>query len=153
MVRKFDKITIFIFCISFLIDRITKYLILHDILQEQFINRFLNIDISNNYGIAWGIGNQCSQHAWLITIVVALALMYFAWQALQQTDQMVSYASTLIIAGGISNFIDRLLYGSVIDFIQVHVNDCYFPTFNIADICISIGACILLVALYHDKKR
>lgn len=150
MAHKFDKITLLIFFITLSIDQITKYLIMHDILQEQFINRFLNIDISHNYGIAWGIGNQCTQHTWLITIIVACTLIYFAWHAVAQTDRMVTYASSLVIAGGLSNFIDRMIYGSVIDFIQLHVNACYFPTFNIADICISIGACLLLAAWYHD---
>jgi signal peptidase II len=152
MAHKLDKSITGLFFIAFTLDRVTKYMIMHDLIEEQFINRFFNIDISHNHGFAWGIANQCTTHTWLITVIVACALIYFTWHALAQMhDRIMTFASTLIIAGGLSNFFDRMYYGSVIDFIQLHINDCYFPTFNIADICISIGAWMLLTAWYYDR--
>jgi signal peptidase II len=57
----------------------------------------------------------------------------------------------MIIAGAIGNLIDRVLYGAVIDFIDVHYQNLHWYVFNIADIYISIG-CILLI-LFEIKKK
>jgi signal peptidase II len=65
----------------------------------------------------------------------------------------MTIACLLILAGGISNFCDRLWYGSVIDFIQLHLSDWYFPVFNVADISITLGAIALTYfVLLSDEK-
>jgi signal peptidase II len=57
----------------------------------------------------------------------------------------------LIIGGALGNLIDRILYGAVVDFIDLHYMNLHWYVFNIADICISIG-CILLVLAEITKK-
>ncbi len=58
---------------------------------------------------------------------------------------MFSWALSLILGGAIGNVIDRLLHGHVIDFIQLHAAGWYFPSFNIADSAITVGAVLLIL--------
>ena len=56
-----------------------------------------------------------------------------------------SWALALILGGAIGNVVDRLLHGHVIDFIQVHAGGWYFPSFNVADSAITVGAVLLIL--------
>ncbi len=58
---------------------------------------------------------------------------------------MFAWALALILGGAVGNVIDRLLHGHVVDFIQVHYAGWYFPSFNIADSAITIGAALLIL--------
>ena len=62
-------------------------------------------------------------------------------------QKAMRFALALILAGALGNFIDRIFRGHVIDFLEVHVKKFYWPTFNIADSCISIGAVLLVFIL------
>jgi signal peptidase II len=59
---------------------------------------------------------------------------------------------TLILAGAVGNLIDRVVRGYVIDFLEVHVKSFYWPTFNVADSCISIGALLLVVIILMRRS-
>lgn len=136
-----------------ILDRITKYCIISGFWQSQTINSFFNIYLTHNHGIAWGIGSQLQTHAFFeINVLVGIVLVYFMWymKSIIHHGNLFS-ACLLIIAGGISNFFDRLWYGSVIDFIQLHLNNWYFPVFNIADISITLGTVLLIYFALFDE--
>ncbi len=154
MMLRLDKIFACFFIIPFALDRLTKYLVITDNLQSQEIFSFLNVYITYNHGIAWGIGHHwnCTSLSWL-TVLIACVLLYFVWymKTIAHSKAMMT-ACLLVISGGLSNFIDRLWYGCVIDFIQLHWNNLYFPVFNIADISISIGAFLLVYFVMTDHQ-
>lgn len=153
MALKFDKIAFIYFWISFLLDRITKYFITSEIWQSQTINQFLNIYVTHNQGIAWGLANNLPDiYFYGLIIIITAVLFYFMWYTKSIAHhQGMLRACMLVLAGGISNLCDRLWYGAVIDFIQLHAGTWYFPVFNVADVSISIGALFLIYFALFDE--
>ena len=116
----------------------------------------LNLSRVHNRGAIFGFLNQ-SPHAWVRAALIGLSLAalvlvvvtFFKTPASQKGLRM---ALTLILAGAVGNQIDRLLRGYVIDFIDVHVKSFVWPTFNVADSCISIGAVLLLAFVVFRRS-
>ena len=76
------------------------------------------------------------------------------WAAvLWLVQTMFCLAVTLILGGAVGNVVDRLLHGHVIDFIQVHWAGWYFPSFNVADSAITVGAALLILDELRRVKR
>lgn len=111
--------------------------------------QFLNLHCAHNYGAAFGIlDNQekiWPQHILSVigiaTLVAVLLMMYH--RSVQQHLNNCAYA--LIIGGAIGNIMDRLRYGFVVDFIDVYIGTWHYPTFNLADSFICIGAIIIMI--------
>lgn len=153
MAQKFDKIIFLIcFCIPIVLDRITKYCMISGIWQSQEINQFFNLYLTHNHGVAWGVGGHFNQSVFpWIHVLVACVLIYFVWyMRFIAHNRNMLIACLLVLAGGISNFFDRLWYGSVIDFIQLHLGEWYFAVFNVADISITFGAVLLTYFVLTD---
>ena len=143
------------------VDQVSKYfiieyfdiypeLLINDFLYE--INQYLNIVIVWNKGFAFGLfqNNILSVNIIYILLIgsVILVLIIYA-NKLNQKYYFLIFG--LIIGGALGNLIDRILYGAVVDFIDLHYMNLHWYVFNIADICISIG-CILLVLAEIRKK-
>ncbi|MBI2344536.1 signal peptidase II [Candidatus Dependentiae bacterium] len=143
-----------IFFISFFLDRITKYWIITGIIKPQVIGSCFNIYITFNRGIAWGIGsNFHSYYSNILYFFIAGLLIYFIYYLKSILhNKILSVACMLILAGGISNFIDRIWYGAVVDFLQLHWNYWYFPVFNVADVSITVGALFILYDLCKAQE-
>lgn len=153
MALKFDKIAAACFISSFTLDRLTKYFVITELWPSQTIHQFFNLYLTHNQGIAWGIGSSLHtpEFCWL-TLIIFCVLIYFVWYVKSIAHhQGMLRACMLVIAGGISNLCDRLWYGSVIDFIQLHAGDWYFPVFNVADISITVGAIFLIYFALFDE--
>lgn len=143
------------FFFPLVLDRVTKHLVLTGILETRSICPIFNMYFTTNHGIAWGIGNDFGQ-PWgsLLKFGVIILLGYFAWYMRSVADNpILMRASLLILSGGISNLIDRFWYGSVVDFLQFHYQNYYFPTFNVADVGITLGAALLLYGTYIDTQK
>ncbi len=82
---------------------------------------------------------------WLFTV---LALAVSAWLVVllrrHAQERLFSLSAALILGGAIGNVIDRLRHGAVVDFLHFHWNEHYFPAFNVADSCISVGVALML---------
>ena len=143
------------------VDQVSKYFIIeyfniypefliNDFLYE--VNQYLNIVIVWNKGFAFGLfqNNFFSVNILYIFLIgsVILVLIIYA-NKLNQKYYFLIFG--LIIGGALGNLIDRILYGAVVDFIDLHYMNLHWYVFNIADICISIG-CILLVLTEIRKK-
>jgi len=141
------------FMVPFLIDRVTKYCIVSYLWESQEITSFFNIYFTYNTGIAWSIGsNLGGVYVTLGMCFIAMVLTYFAWYIRLVAGHVGMFASCLLVlSGGVSNFIDRFLFGGVVDFIQLHLGDWYFPIFNVADISITIGALCLSYFFLRDE--
>jgi signal peptidase II len=155
MALKFDKYFTLFFIIPWAFDRASKYCIMQNIWHSQKICSFLNVYKAYNHGIAWGIGNGLEQNQTsILTVFIAGVLCYFFWfMHTQIKNNITQTACLLILAGGVSNFMDRLQYGNVIDFIQLHHGDLYFPVFNFADVYITIGAALLMYIIFFDDEN
>ena len=84
---------------------------------------------------------------WLFSVLaIGVSVALIVWlKRLPRRAQLLAAALALILGGALGNLIDRLRQGYVVDFIQVHWQQHYFPAFNVADSAITVGACLLLL--------
>lgn len=114
------------------------------------IPRILRITHWTNEGAAFSLfAESASPHLvrWALvsfSVVAALAVL-FALVRLGDRFTLTTVALALIFAGALGNVYDRILYGSVVDFIEVHIFSYHWPDFNVADSSIVTGACLLIL--------
>lgn len=134
---------------AFLADRSAKWYALHAWVQERVITPFLSFQLTFNRGISWGILHSADKKVYiLMTMVIIAVTMRLSFYALRRYRQGFSViGEILVITGSISNILDRLLYGGVIDFIMIHKGNIVWPLFNIADSCIVVG--VFIMAIYQ----
>jgi signal peptidase II len=141
------------------LDQFTKELI-HRMLalhESIYVLPFLEILHARNRGAAFSfLAGAGGWQRWLFTafalvvsgvILVALRRTPAAGQRLQCSGLM------LIVSGALGNVIDRMRHGYVVDFIGVHWNDAWFPAFNVADSCISVGVGLILLDALLQWRR
>lgn len=114
---------------------------------------FLNFVMVWNQGISFGMLDSASPHMPLvfISLSVLASLLMLIWLALS-TQRAVAVALTLIIGGALGNAADRLRFGAVADFIDVHAKGYHWPAFNLADSCIVLGAGIMIVHTFISDR-
>jgi signal peptidase II len=120
---------------------------------------FFNLRLAYNTGAAFSfLGNAGGWQRWFFASISVLVIgVLVVWMRRLKPEQWpLSLAFALIIGGALGNLIDRLVYGHVIDFIDVYYKTWHWPTFNIADSAIFLGAALLLldawVAHRHEKR-
>lgn len=143
------------------LDQLSKYWIVnHFTLYESVpvIPGFFNITYLHNTGAAFGI--MAGQPTWwrqfffIGITVVALAVIVFMYRRLESESRWYGPALALIAGGAIGNLIDRIRYGSVVDFLDVYVSTHHWPAFNVADSAITVGVTIFLVKnIFFEEKR
>ena len=112
---------------------------------------FFAVSHIHNAGAIFGMFNGSGSKLVAILLTAAtltamgMVIVYFFKTPTSQ--KAMRFALALILAGALGNFIDRIFRGHVIDFLEIHVKKFYWPTFNIADSCISIGAVLLVFIL------
>ena len=84
----------------------------------------------------------------IIAVIIVLAMLWRAGRTLSLTG----IALALILGGAIGNLYDRLRFSHVVDFLEVHIVHYHWPDFNIADSCIVIGACLLLIEIFRPQS-
>ena len=151
---KIDLLVLY-FLMPLLLDRVTKYFVVTGLWQSQKINSFFNLYVTYNRGIALGFASNFEQeYLVLLTILIAGILSYFAWYTrLVSAHRGMFISSLLVLSGGVSNFIDRIFFEGVVDFMQFHVGSYYFPVFNVADVFITCGAFLLSYFFLSDDKK
>ena len=150
---KYVKDWIIFFIIPLALDRITKNIVIAASWYDWDYCSYLGFYSTINYGVSFGWGASYNPvYQYLLWSFIALVLIGFVsyMYALHKEGKTVLYqAALLVFSGAVSNFYDRLYWGGVIDFISVHYGWYYFPTFNVADISISIGIVFMLFVEWH----
>jgi len=147
------------FCIILsviIIDYFTKqYALLFD--QNYILNSFITIYTMNNYGIAFSLFNNLDYLGqWILNILIFLILASIAKELFTNLASSILYliGLSLILGGGLANFVDRYDNSAVTDFIILHYNDIYFPAvFNIADLSICMGALLIIIYFMSNKTN
>lgn len=141
-----------IFFVLMGIDRLSKFWILNGFGNRE-IASFLSFEVTMNRGIAWGLFHTESTTGFLlVTAVILLTICIMLWYAWQQLYlDRLALPEVLILAGAISNLIDRIVYSGVIDFIHFHFKTWSFPIFNLADVWIVLGA-VWLMCTHYEKS-
>ena len=116
---------------------------------------FFKIVHFQNKGAAFSFLHDAAgwQRYFLITVsMIAIVVIPFFIKK-NKKEPLALWSFTFILAGAIGNLIDRIYYGYVIDFIYLHVNDFYWPAFNIADSFITIGAFLLIFDMVKKSRE
>jgi len=114
---------------------------------------FLNWLLLLNPGAAFSFLAQGSGwQRWFFTILGLIACIYIVWLLRKnQSDKLLCVALSLILGGALGNVLDRLMYGAVVDFIDLHYANWHWPAFNIADSAICIGAVLIIFGELHKS--
>ena len=138
--------------VLFALDRWTKAAVagalpLHT--SHPVIPGFFDLVHARNTGIAFSLLDDASPlvREWLLplfSVVAVVAIFVLFWKQSGEGSRM-RWALALILTGAVGNLYDRLMYGYVVDFLDVYVGSWHWPAFNVADSCITIGAGLLLL--------
>jgi len=152
---KKNLIIFVIIILIFLLDLISKNYALNDLLinHSVIINNYLNLTLAFNYGAAFSILSDAGGwQRWFFIIFSFFVIFIIAYILINDKDtQYIAYS--FVIGGALGNLYDRIVYGYVIDFIEIHYNNFYWPIFNIADVAISIGIILLLYSMFSNNKK
>jgi signal peptidase II len=157
MSKKYKTLLLIIVGMVFL-DQATKLYIdsnmeLHQSIQV--IKNFFQITYIRNSGAAFGILSGFKS-PWLtlffvLISVVAIGIIMFYYYKTPENQRLTLVSFALIMSGATGNFIDRVFYGEVIDFLYFHWYQHYWPAFNVADSCITIGVSLLLWNMFFPE--
>ncbi len=136
-----------------ILDFFTKYWAVSSLDRSVYMAPFLSFELVYNRGISWSL--FASDEAFFfngLTIFIGCFLFGLSWYATKRREEgYCTLGETLAIVGGTGNFIDRLYYGGVVDFIHLSYGGWSFPIFNIADICIVVGVGIMVWQTYFSE--
>jgi signal peptidase II len=122
---------------------------------REIIPNFLNFAYAQNTGVAFSMfDDHGNTGRWGLSIVAGIAatlVLYFFWKTPRSDDRMLG-ALCLLLAGIVGNVVDRMRLGFVVDFIDVQFGSWHYPTFNVADIAICVGAGLLILDMFLSKK-
>jgi len=154
--KKNYYIDIFIIFLIFIFDRFSKIYVIY--LSEKnnysqiFSSKFLDIHLIWNEGVAFGLLSFSEIYFYnLISIIIAIIIFVLILMTIRSKG-LKKLLLIFILGGAIGNFYDRLVYQSVPDFIDFHINDFHWFIFNIADIFISIGVFFMILYEIIDNN-
>lgn len=139
------------------LDQLSKWWILGRVMQPPRlieVTPFFNLLLVWNRGVSFGLFNNDA--GWNVYVLPAVALIivaglgYWLWRV---ERRLIAVAIGMIMGGAIGNVIDRMRFGAVVDFLDVHIFDYHWPAFNIADSGITIGAIILVAEAVLPRRE
>ncbi len=130
-------------------DQASKWLILTVVMAPPRVipvTDFFNLVLTWNRGISFSL--LAGEAVWLPLALVALALVIcgflIVWMR-RAENALIAAALGLVVGGALGNVVDRLRFGAVIDFLDLHVGGWHWPAFNLADSAISVGVAVILI--------
>lgn len=156
LTKKF-YINIFTVFFIFFLDRISKlYVIyLHDkkFGGDLFSSDYLNINLIWNEGIAFGLfAFEESEFYNFLTLFISLIISVIIYMVIK-SNGLKRFALLMIIGGALGNLYDRVVFLAVPDFIDFHIGNFHWFTFNIADIFISVGVIFMILLEFIDNNK
>ena len=140
---------ILLIIVLLLIDRISKLLV--NGINVKIIDKFLYFHYAENTGIAFSMFRDNNLLIILLTIfIIGCIIFYVIRNKPKKKIHIIGYS--LLLAGAIGNFLDRIIYGYVIDFIDVYIFGYDYPIFNLADSFIVVGIILLLLGGRYDNN-
>ena len=113
--------------------------------SEPVIQDLLHFTYVTNDGMAFGLSFPGGKHILLVmTILLTGFIIGFLWKE-REGHPLVKYGLALILSGAIGNLIDRLLYGKVVDFLDLMIGDFHWYIFNVADSSVTIGMVLFII--------
>ena len=139
------------------LDQLTKTLVLQHFQygDSRTITSFFNLVRVHNTGAAFSfLAGASGWQRWFFVGLGVVATVFIVWMLKRHGGQrLFSWALALILGGALGNVIDRLLHGYVVDFLQFHYAGRAFPSFNVADSAITVGAVLLILDELRRVRR
>jgi signal peptidase II len=156
-ISRFALLSIIIFvCIA--CDQWTKMLAesyLSGHFSLSYFNNMFSLVYAENAGTLLGIGSRLSESLRFVYFVLIIGIVLVAvivYALVKPFHKMTVIAISFVVGGGISNLIDRLIHdGSVIDFMVIKIGAFETGIFNIADVAITLGVCMLIIPIFTQK--
>lgn len=152
MFNKKRQIGIVIAIICVVIDILTKNAVLAvfpplNMFPIKVIPDFFNITLAFNRGVSFSMFASLphDQLPYVLAGISAIASLFFIYFMQKNSTKWAIIGFGLMLGGAVGNMIDRFRFGAVVDFIQVHYENWYFPAFNMADTFISVGVAFILL--------
>jgi signal peptidase II len=150
--------------IVIVLDQITKTLIINQFALHESVSvtSFFNIVRAHNTGAAFSfLAGASGWQRWFFVGLGVAASVFIVWMLRRHPEQtLFCFAVSLILGGALGNVIDRMLHGHVVDFLDFHFQFLaplfpggHFPSFNVADSAISVGAASLVIDELRRVKR
>ena len=139
------------------LDQLTKQWAVAGLVENspEEITSFFNLTLRYNHGAAFSFLHDAGGwQRWFFGVIAAgVSILIVVWLArLKPVQWMESLALACILGGALGNLYDRVLLGYVVDFIEVHYQQHYWPAFNLADSAITVGAGFLILDMFRSKK-
>lgn len=141
-------------------DQVTKLLILEHVpLYSKIpVTSFINITHQENPGAAFSfLADAGGWQRWFFTALatgVSVVLTVWLWRLRDGSQRLLASSLALVLGGAVGNLVDRVRLGHVIDFIQVYLGSWPFPSFNVADAALTVGAVLLIIdALFVSGRE
>ena len=154
--KKFDIYSFFLILLTFGIDRLSKIYVINLIESNQkelIVNDFLNLTLNWNRGIGFGLLSfDASMVYHVISALILLIIIYLIY-LMVTSDNFSKLILAFIVGGAVGNLFDRLTYFAVPDFIDFHINNYHWFTFNAADIFITIGIFLMIIKEFFISKK
>jgi signal peptidase II len=143
--------------IILMVDQFTKVLVVgyYHLGDSTYVTSFFNVVRVHNSGAAFSfLAGASGWQRWFFTVLGFVAAGVIVWMLKSHPGQrLFSFAMACILGGAIGNVIDRLMYGHVVDFLDLHWRGMHFPAFNVADSAITVGAaCLILDELLRVRR-
>ena len=147
-----NKIIFLVSIIVFIVDIISKILVSNFMLEDQsikIINNFLYFTYAKNTGIAFSFLEGNMLFIISMTLIIVVLLIKYVYNKKLDVKEKISYG--LVLGGAIGNLFDRIVYGYVIDFIDVYIFGYDYPIFNVADSCVVVGIILILLLSFKSE--
>ena len=140
------------------IDQITKRIVdtTMQLYQSIELIPYFQLTYMRNQGAAFSFlsGAGGWQRWFFIALAVIASVFICFWlKKLNRSQRWEAIAWSLVLGGALGNLIDRILYGYVIDFLDVYIGDWHWPAFNVADSAITLGVAMLLLDSFKPQPR
>jgi signal peptidase II len=143
--------------IVIVLDQFTKTLVMHEFQlgDSRPITPWFNLVRAHNLGAAFSfLAGADGWQRWFFVGLGIVASLFIVRMLVRHGEQkLFCFALTMILGGALGNVIDRLMHGHVVDFIQVHHGSWFFPSFNLADSAITLGAICLIADELRRVRR
>ena len=142
--------------IVFLLDFGSKFLALKTLIPHNPVPIFpcFNLYLTFNRGVSFSMFSaQSTMGVWMLIALTGTVSAFICYYFIQkEKESLIRTGAALVLGGAIGNLIDRIRFGSVVDFLDFYLGSYHWPAFNIADSAICIGAALILFQYIRRKK-
>lgn len=153
---RYNNLILILTALIILVDQLTKFTAIKYLKGQKpivLIKNFLSFHYTENAGAAFGILQQKRMLFIIITTIFLIVITFYIIKYYNELSMITKIGAAILLGGAIGNYIDRVRFGYVVDFISVKLTKTYdFPVFNVADMAIVLGTIVIVYVVLFDKQ-